>query len=60
MCVIVSWFLVKSRELRRRDEVLKGGTVPPFPRYRWSWSWDIAGACFLLSGVVFLAVGFQP
>ncbi len=60
VCVVRSWFLVKERELRRRDNVLAGQLPPVFPWHMHSWTWDRAGAASLVVGALLLAIGFAP
>jgi hypothetical protein len=58
-CVLVSWFLVKHRAMKRRDAAAAHAKAPTFPWYKRSWHWDRAAALLLAVGVVLLAIGFN-
>jgi len=59
--VLVSWFLVKHRALKRRDAAKKnGGKEPTFPENQRSWYWDRRAAYLLGVGVLLLGIGLLP
>jgi hypothetical protein len=60
-CVLISWFLVKHREVKRRNAKRHPELHPdpdPFPRWKRSWTWDRLAGGFLALGVVLLGIGF--
>lgn len=59
VCVLASWFLVKHRELRRRNAARLGLPLPTFSHWFRSWTWDLAGFGFIVAGALFLALGFD-
>lgn len=52
LVTLLSLFLAKHRELRRRDAVRKGEPLPSFGRLKASYTWDIAAAVLFAVGAL--------
>ena len=59
--LLISWFLVKHRAVKRRDYV-RDPTIPNPDPFRWylrSWTWDRVAAIFIAAGIFMIAIGFD-